>query len=407
MTRRRFLARGGKAALGAGFAGSLLAGCGSGGGGRPGELTYWSGLEGAEQRGYFTRNIEEPFEAAYAGITLETNFQPAAELDRVVRTALLGREGPDIVPTPGLSYAQEYIDANMFKSLDEYAEEYGWEDKMLGWALDMGRREGSLYAIPYQLQTMLLYYNKTLFEENGWTPPKSRDELEGLAEEIMGRGIVPFAAGIGDEPPAVEWFPTVFWNHFSSPEALYQVLTAEIAFSDPIFVEAIDLFNDYVQRGWFGGSRERFFSNGFDSIHAALGNGEAAMNMEGSWFMATIGDFFGGAAGNDNEWDWVPLPPMRDGVPKELYGLGLGSTLSVKHNTQNADEAAAFLNYLVSDTERAAKWMADVPAAFNAPIPLGKKTYAMNAYGLAELFASCIFCRLKIFFSIVAFGVGV
>jgi raffinose/stachyose/melibiose transport system substrate-binding protein len=130
------------------------------------------------------------------------------------------------------------------------------------------------------------------------------------------------------------------------------------------------------------------------------------MNMEGSWFMATIGDFFGGAAGNDNEWDWVPLPPMRDGVPKELHGLGLGSTLSVKHNTQNADEAAAFLNYLVSDTERAAKWMADVPAAFNAPIPLGKETDAMNACSLAMLFLSCILCRLKILISAMAVWVA-
>ena len=85
-------------------------------------------------------------------------------------------------------------------------------------------------------------------------PPKNRDELEAMAEELQGQGITPVAAGIGDDPAAIEWFPTVFWNHYSGPDALYQALTGEIPFSEPIFVEAIELFNDYVQKGWFGGS---------------------------------------------------------------------------------------------------------------------------------------------------------
>jgi ABC-type glycerol-3-phosphate transport system substrate-binding protein len=64
---------------------------------------------------------------------------------------------------------------------------------------------------------MLLYYNKTLFEDKGMQPPKHRDELEAVAEELQGQGITPFAAGIGDDPAAIEWFPTVFWNHYSGP----------------------------------------------------------------------------------------------------------------------------------------------------------------------------------------------
>ena len=112
--------------------------------------------------------------------------------------------------TPGPAYAQEYIDANLFAELDEYSNEYKWDDKLLGWALDLGRYEDKLYAIPYQLQTMLLYYNKTLFQDKGMQPPKNRDELESMAEELQGQGVTPFAAGIGDDPAAIEWFPTVF-----------------------------------------------------------------------------------------------------------------------------------------------------------------------------------------------------
>jgi raffinose/stachyose/melibiose transport system substrate-binding protein len=365
ITRRQFLARGGTAALGAGFAGALLAACGGGGQGG-GQVTYWSNLEGSGPQNYFKKNVQKPFEKANKGTTLKVTFQPPDQMDRLIRTALQGGQGPDLVMTPGPAYAQEYIDANLFAELDEYSAQYKWDDKLPSWALDLGRYDGKLYAIPYQLQTMLLYYNKTLFEDMGLQPPKSRDEFESLAEEFQGQGITPVAAGIGDDPAAIEWFPTVFWNHGSGPEALYQALTGNIPFSDPVFVDAIALFNTYAQKGWFGGSRQRFFSNGFDALHADLGDGKAAMNIEGSWFLSNINDFF---SESGDEWDWAPLPPFRAGIPAELYELGIGSTLSVNRRAQNTDGAAAFINYLVADKQRAAKWMADIPAAFNAPLP--------------------------------------
>ena len=369
VSRRQFLTLGGAGLAGAALLGSgTLAGCG-GSEGDDGQVSYWSNLEGSGPQEYFRQNIQRPFENANKGADLEVTFQPPSEMDRLIRTALQGREGPDIIMTPGPAYAQEYIDAKLFAELDEYAEQFDWQSTMLDWALDLGRDEDGLYAIPYQLQTMLLYYNKSLFEEKGMEPPTNREELESMAEELQGQGIVPFSAGIGDDPASVEWYPTVFWNHYSGPEALYQALTGEIPFSDPVFVDAIELFNTYVQNGWFGGSRERFFSNGFDALHADLGDGKASMNVEGSWFLATIGEFFGQVANNGDEWDWAPLPPLRDGVPQELYELGLGSTLSVNRLAQNADRAAAFLDYLVADKNRVAEWMAAVPAAFNAPLP--------------------------------------
>lgn len=367
VSRQDFLRLGG-----AGLAGAALLGtaaCGGGGSQNGGQVTYWSNLEGSGPQDYFKQNIERPFEKFQKGTDLEATFQPPAEMDRLIRTALQGGEGPDIIMTPGPAYAQEYIDANLFAELDGYVGQFGWQDELLGWALDLGRQEDGLFAIPYQLQTMLLYYNASLFEEMGMQPPKNREELESMAEELQGQGIVPFAAGIGDDPAAVEWFPTVFWNHYSGSDALYQALTGEIPFSDPVFVEAMELFKAYVENGWFGGSRERFFSNGFDALHADLGDGKASMNVEGSWFLATIGDFFGRAANNENEWDWAPLPPLREGVPQELYELGIGSTLSVNARAQNAEGAAAFIDHLVGGKDRIAEWMAAVPAAFNAPLP--------------------------------------
>ena len=52
---------------------------------------------------------------------------------------------------------------------------------------------GKLYSIPSEIETLVLYYNKTLFEQNGWEPPKTLDELTALAEQIDAAGVIPFA----------------------------------------------------------------------------------------------------------------------------------------------------------------------------------------------------------------------
>ena len=75
ISRRQFLARGGRADIGVGLAGSLLAGCGGGGSGS-GQVTYWSNLEGSGPQYYFKTDIEKPFEKANKGTDLKVTFQP-------------------------------------------------------------------------------------------------------------------------------------------------------------------------------------------------------------------------------------------------------------------------------------------------------------------------------------------
>ena len=99
------------------------------------------------------------------------------------------------------------------------------------------------------------------------------------------------------------------------------------------------------------------------------------MNMEGSWFLLNVDDFFGQAAGNDNEWDWAPLPSLTNEVPVQIFELGIGSTLSINRRSQVSDAAAKYIDWLFSDPERAAQRMADVPAVFNIPIPIEREDF--------------------------------
>ncbi|MFN8452340.1 MAG: extracellular solute-binding protein [Anaerolineae bacterium] len=59
----------------------------------------------------------------------------------------------------------------MLLPLDDYAAQYlAGADAFVPWAMSLSNVNGKLYSLPDQLETLILYYNKTLFEEHGWTP---------------------------------------------------------------------------------------------------------------------------------------------------------------------------------------------------------------------------------------------
>ena len=49
--------------------------------------------------------------------------------------------------------------------------------------------DGAIYLIPYDYQVISMFYNKTLFEKNGWKIPESFDELEKLVPQMKEAGV--------------------------------------------------------------------------------------------------------------------------------------------------------------------------------------------------------------------------
>ncbi len=271
ISRRRFLMNGGKMALSAGLAGSLLAACGGQATQANGAtVNYWYGLDDGNQRAYMKAHDIVAFNQANPNITVDISFKPEADVDRLIQIALSSGKGPDIVPTPGPSYALQYINSNLFLDLDAYAQQYNWKNNILGWALDAGRVHNKLYSLPGSYQTLIIYYNKTLFAQKGWQVPTSRVELESLATEAMAQGIMPFMAGNADSRGASEWYTTMFFNHYAGPDAVYQALTGQIPWTDPVFVDAITLLRSYFSKGWFGGGIKQYFTNTFSALDSAF-----------------------------------------------------------------------------------------------------------------------------------------
>ena len=162
-------------------------------------VTWWAEAN-ADRDPVFQTKLVDVFNASQNEIELKMEFKEA--LNDVLRTAMIAGEGPDIVETPGPSYVKEYQEAGLLSSMESYSKQYGWEELLLPWSYSAGVFDGEFYSAPKTYETMIMLYNKTLFEENGWSIPTNLSEYESLAAEVNAKGMNVFSYG------STGWQPT-------------------------------------------------------------------------------------------------------------------------------------------------------------------------------------------------------
>jgi raffinose/stachyose/melibiose transport system substrate-binding protein len=312
-------------------------------------VTWWTEAYEDAVMDHIQQTFVDAFNADHPDIQVE--LLPQENLNDALRPAIQAGAAPDIIQTPGPSYVKEYFDAGFLLPMDMYAEQYGWQDKMLPWAYASGLFEGKLYSVQLTYESMVLIYNKTLFEQNGWEVPTTLEEMEGLATEMADMGVIPFSYGNVGWQPTNEHLEGIYLNNYAGPENVYLALIGEKPWTDPEFVEAVNLLTTHiVDNGWFGGSLENYYSYAWDDFWSILANGEGGMMMVGTWGFRGAVDYF---ADTDYDWDWAPLPTFSEMAGEYNYELAIGSTLSINGASEHPDAAAAVLDYLFSDKARA------------------------------------------------------
>jgi raffinose/stachyose/melibiose transport system substrate-binding protein len=356
-----------------------------------GPITLWYQRGGnPEQQRILQKDLVEPFNAAHPSTPLTLDVQAGANGDKKIRMAVLSGKGPDIVMTPGPSTTLALVQSDHLLPLDDCIKKYSLDKRILGPMLKTGNYKGHNYALPRTFETMVLYYNKTLFDKNGWTPPTTMKELNMLAEAMQAKNITPFSVGNGDWRAANEWHVSVILNHYAGPDNVAKALKGEIPWTDPVFVKAIDVLNDWYQKGWFG---KNYFSLTGDQQGLLLAKGEAGMAPNGTFSFDNMVTAF---KQTGQELGVAPFPSLREGVPYPLYVVGSGSTMSINKDSANPEAACTFLDYLYSDAfyDKISK---DWPGDWNLPLtsineerlaksvsPLFAITFGRFAKGVAE-----------------------
>lgn len=315
------------------------------------KVVWWG--EGSAANAAAQEAIQEQFidafNAEHPDIELEILWQE--DLHNVVRTAMQAGQGPDIIQTPGPGYLLEFQKAGFLAPLDDFAVEFGWQEKILPWAYEAGVVDGKLYGLPLTFESMIMLYNTAVFAELGLQPPTNLAEFEAAADAIAASGRVPIAYGNVGWQPTNEHLIGMWLNAVAGPQAVYEALTGTRRWDDPVFVEAINLLTEQITtKGYFGGSLEDYYSLDWDTFFSLLQSGDAGMMTIGTWgFRGAVESF----EANPDEWDWMMMPALGEGVPQG-FDLAIGATISINAQSANPEAAAEVLNWLYADPQRAA-----------------------------------------------------
>ncbi|MCP4385675.1 MAG: extracellular solute-binding protein [Hyphomicrobiales bacterium] len=304
-------------------------------------VTWWYESANPQQQQALAELLVDRFNGENAEHELSLDFR-GSELDKQLRVALLSGTGPDVVYTPGPAFVATMARAGQLLPLDEISAEKGWEDRILPFFVDLGRFDGKLYALPKTYETLGLFYNKTVFEENGWEVPTNLAELETVADAMLEKGIVPFGSGNSGWRPANEWQVSIALNSVAGPDNVQKALRGEIPWTSDPFVKAIEALDGWWKKGYFGPD---YFSLSGEQVMANLASGKAAMAPTGTWSFQLIDEFWGD---NRDNAGFVGFP-SAEGVPYPIYALGIGSTFSIAADANNPEGAAEVIDLVFGD----------------------------------------------------------
>ena len=285
-------------------------------------------------------------------------------VDNDIAVALAAGSGPDIVYGSGPSFVAPYAAAGQLASMEPYAEEYGWRERILAPIYESGTVNGELFALPNSLNTLGIFYNKRVLEENGWEPPTTIEELEQIMQEAIDLGLYASVTGNKGWRPVNENYTSLFLTHMAGPNAVYDALTGEIPWTSDEIVAAMERSAEWYQSGFLAG--EDYVNLNFNDSVQLLAAGESPFFVGPTLVFQFATQFFNEEAGNVDDLGFIPFPSIGD-LPYPLYTLGTTASLSINGNSEHPDAAAAVIDLMMTQeflVNMTARW----PGYWGVPV---------------------------------------
>ena len=246
---------------------------------------------------------------------------------------------PDVVSIWGQpSFLDEVLDAGVLAELNE--DDY----KDYGFISDGFKKDGKLYGLPRNTDVAGFYYNEKMFKENGWTVPKTYDELLELAKKINDKGIIPLAMDGGDGWPMAVYLSDILYKLTGSD---YSSTVSDAIkkgdFSDANIKKATEILKQTADAKMF---QKGYDSQDYGTAQNLFTNGQAAMFYMGSWeaSMALNEDIPKEIRENIR----VFTMPIIDGGKGKATDIAAwnGGGYAVSSKSEHKEEAIKFLNYM-------------------------------------------------------------
>ncbi|EPH90813.1 ABC transporter, solute-binding protein [Enterococcus faecalis 06-MB-DW-09] len=325
--------------------GVLAAGCGnsetadsSGNESADGKTTldFWS-FWGSGARQEVIEEIIDDFNASQDKIEVKYSYQPWGDIWTKSLSSITAGNPPDVIVQDINSVAQR-AEAQQATNLSEYIEE-GSSDEFYPQLWDTVEYEGDAYAVPFNTDTQVIFYNKTLFKEAGISEeqlPQTWEELETVARKLDVKN--------GDDFERIGFYP--LWNLGADVWALNA--DDGVSWFDKDENVKIDTDNKVEALEWILGWQEYYGQDTINRLEAEFGSGVADPFISGLVAMRAQNiNYYSSLAENapdDFEFGVIQIPEKESGSGHWSWGGGF--VLEVPYGAKDPEASYEFIKYL-------------------------------------------------------------
>ncbi|MFP7444752.1 ABC transporter substrate-binding protein [Bacillus infantis] len=294
--------------------------------------TFW----GSETRRPIIEKIIDDYNGSQDKVFVKHTYLPWGDI-WTKNLASVAAGNPADVIINDINTVGQRAEAKQVEDLSKYMDE-GFKDQFYPHLWDTVLYEDKPYAVPFNTDTRLLFYNKTAFKEAGLDPnkpPSTWAELEEYAEKLDVKngktydrvGYYPLWGSIG----AGSWM-------ISADGGKNFIDNGELKINTPKKVEALE---------WVLKWQDRLGESNVQALKAEFGSeqsnpfiaGKVAMWVDVGTFYTQIRDY-----GQDMDFGVAPIPAYEEGA--ENWSDGGGFVAEVPKGSSNPEEAMDFIKYL-------------------------------------------------------------
>jgi len=296
--------------------------------------TFW----GSETRRPIIEKIIDDYNQSQDKVFVKHTFLPWGDI-WTKNLASVAAGNPADVIINDINTVSQRAENKQVEDLSKYADE-SFKQQFYPHLWDTVEYKGKPYAVPFNTDTRLLFYNKKAFKEAGLDPnkpPTTWAELEEYAKKLDVKK--------GDNYERIGFYP--LWGSAGASSWMTNadngkgfIDNGELAIDTPNKVEALE---------WILGWKERLGENTVQSFQAEFGSEQAnpfiaekvAMWVDVGTFYTQLRDY-----GQDVEFGVAPIPAKEEGAGN--WAEGGGFVAEIPKGAKHPKEAMDFIKYLTS-----------------------------------------------------------
>jgi ABC-type sugar transport system permease subunit/ABC-type glycerol-3-phosphate transport system substrate-binding protein len=231
----------------------------------------------------FYTDTARRFEALRPGVRVHVYGSP--RIQDQLRIRIIDGHLPDAASAPYILWSAlvregKVLDLRPELSGPNWEGDARWGDTFMPGSLDTWRIDAGVYGLPFVYSCWLVFYNKGLFQEHGWSVPRTWDEFFALCGAMRAAGVTPLSL------PGTRWlygdaFFRAAYHNLAGPAGWGATTSLDPgAWSGPKIVRSAEILaricREDVQPGWEGDTAQ--------NAELLFLQGRVAMTASGSWF---------------------------------------------------------------------------------------------------------------------------